>query len=74
MDVIAFIDWDFLLLLQLLGTSLTEEHIKILKRYTDTVYFLFDSDQAGQNATQRALSLAYQQDLFPKTTYPSSRI
>lgn len=66
MDVIALHRLGFPVAVATSGTSLTEEHIKILKRYTDTVYFLFDGDQAGQNATQRALSLAYQQDLFPK--------
>lgn len=66
MDVIALHRLGFPVAVATSGTSLTEEHIKILKRYTDTVYFLFDGDSAGQNATQRALSLAYQQDLFPK--------
>jgi len=66
MDVIALHRLGFPVAVATSGTSLTEDHIKILKRYTDTVYFLFDSDQAGQNATQRALSLTYQQDLFPK--------
>ena len=27
---------------------------------------MFDNDQAGQQATQRALKLFYQQNLFPK--------
>ncbi|HCB51598.1 TPA: hypothetical protein DEP21_03415 [Patescibacteria group bacterium] len=40
--------------------------MKLLKRYTDNIYFLFDSDQAGQSATIRALNIAYQQDIFPK--------
>lgn len=66
MDVIALHRLWFPVAVATSWTSLTEEHIKILKRYTNTVYFLFDSDQAGQNATQRAISLAYQQDLFPK--------
>lgn len=66
MDVIALHRLGYPVAVATSGTSLTEDHIKILKRYTDTVYFLFDGDHAGQNATQRALSLAYQQDLFPK--------
>lgn len=48
------------------GTALTEQHLKLLKRYTDNVYLLFDGDQAGQTATVRALNLAYQYDIFPK--------
>lgn len=37
------------------GTSLTANHIKLIKRYTNNVYFLFDSDPAGFDATIRAL-------------------
>ena len=47
-------------------TALTEEHIKILKRHTENLFLLFDNDQAGRQATFRALKLCYAQDLFPK--------
>ena len=47
-------------------TALTDEHIKLLKRYTENIYLMFDNDQAWQQATQRALKLFYQQNLFPK--------
>ena len=45
------------------GTALTEEHIKIIKRYCDRIYLLFDSDAAGQKATRAALVLAQRQGL-----------
>jgi len=48
------------------GTALTEQHIKILKRHTENLYLLFDNDQAGRDATFRALKLCYAQDLFPR--------
>lgn len=48
------------------GTALTESHVKILKRYTENIYLMFDNDGAGQQATQRALKLFYQENLFPK--------
>ncbi len=48
------------------GTALTNEHIKILKRYTENIFLMFDNDLAWQQATQRALKLFYQQNLFPK--------
>lgn len=41
------------------GTALTEEHLKILKRFTDNVVFCFDNDKAGQNALLKASSLAF---------------
>ena len=37
-----------------LGTSLTEAHSRLLKRYTTEVRLLFDSDAAGLRATFRA--------------------
>jgi DNA primase len=66
MDVIALTRLGFPIGVATSGTSLTEDHIKILKRYTDNLYFLFDNDKAGQQATFRAMKLCYNQDLFPK--------
>ena len=66
MDVVGLTRLGFPIGVATSGTSLTEQHIKLLKRYTDNLYLLFDSDQAGQAATIRALSIAYQNDIFPK--------
>lgn len=42
-----------------LGTSLTEQHIKILAKYSDSrrIYLAFDSDEAGVNATDRGAEI-----------------
>ncbi|HBG49806.1 MAG TPA: DNA primase [Cyanobacteria bacterium UBA9971] len=42
-----------------LGTALTEQHIKILARYSDSrrIYLAFDSDEAGINATDRGAEI-----------------
>jgi len=37
------------------GTAFTDQHARILKRYTDEVVLCFDSDEAGQNAAVRSL-------------------
>jgi len=37
-----------------LGTALTEEHAKLLKRYVDRVLLVFDADAAGLRAARRA--------------------
>jgi DNA primase len=37
------------------GTAFTDQHARILKRYTNEVVLCFDSDNAGQNAAVRAL-------------------
>ena len=41
------------------GTALTSEHIKLLSRYTPSrkIYLSFDTDSAGQKATQRNAEL-----------------
>jgi len=66
MDVVALYQLGFPVAVATSGTALTSDHIKIIKRFTDTVYFMFDNDSAGQEATLRALRVAYQQNLFPK--------
>jgi DNA primase len=38
----------------------------LLKRYTENVYILFDNDDAGKNASIRALKIAYRENIFPK--------
>ena len=40
-----------------LGTAFTAEHCKLLLRYAPAIYFCYDSDEAGQKATIRALSI-----------------
>ena len=40
-----------------LGTALTEEHIKIMSNYADSVVIAYDADEAGRKATQRAIGL-----------------
>ncbi|MGQ9650229.1 MAG: DNA primase [Phycisphaerae bacterium] len=40
-----------------LGTAMTEAHARLLRRFTDRVILLFDSDEAGQRAADRALAV-----------------
>ena len=40
------------------GTALTENHLKIIKRYTENLILAFDADLAGNLATKRAIDLA----------------
>lgn len=66
MDVIALHQYGVPLGVATCGTALTPDHIKLLKRHTDQVILLFDNDQAGGEATIRALKVAYQAELFPR--------
>jgi len=40
-----------------LGTALTKEQAKLLKRYSQEVFISYDADNAGQMATQRGLDI-----------------
>ncbi|PYT59927.1 MAG: DNA primase [Acidobacteria bacterium] len=44
------------------GTSLAEQQIKLLARFTRRVVVNYDPDAAGQSATERSLSLLLEQD------------
>ncbi len=57
MDAIALHQYGFDCAVASLGTSLTEEHAAMLARYTKQVVITYDGDAAGQNATQRAISM-----------------
>jgi len=40
------------------GTALTENHLKIIKRYTENLFLAFDTDTAGEEATKKGIGLA----------------
>lgn len=40
-----------------LGTALTRDHLKVLRRYVDRVVLVFDGDEAGRKANERGLDL-----------------
>lgn len=46
-----------------LGTALGVEHARILRRYAESVVLLFDSDEAGDRAVDRALPLFLSQTM-----------
>ncbi len=48
------------------GTSLTEDQMKLLQRFTNQVIFMYDSDEAGVNATLRGIDLALHEGLAVK--------
>ena len=46
-----------------LGTALTENQARLIKRYTKNVILSYDADNAGQNAAFRGLDILYQEGL-----------
>ncbi|XGC81056.1 DNA primase [Bdellovibrio bacteriovorus] len=56
-----------------MGTALTPDHGKMLKRMTKNVVALFDGDSAGMEAAERSLPILLAADLYPKgLTLPNS--
>ncbi|MEG8947581.1 DNA primase [Rosettibacter firmus] len=62
------------------GTSLTEEQVQLLSRFTKNVVLLFDADVAGQKASLRSIEILLKQDFdikimtLPKGEDPDSFI
>lgn len=57
MDVIALHQAGFSGAVATLGTAITSEHARLISRYAKNVYLAYDSDSAGQTATNRAISM-----------------
>ena len=58
-DVIACHQAGFTNAVATLGTALTREHAAVLRRLCDTVVLLFDGDQAGEKAAERAVEVFF---------------
>jgi len=62
------------------GTSLTEEQVQLLSRFTKNIIILFDADPAGQKASLRSIEILLKQDFevkviaLPKGEDPDSYI
>ncbi len=57
MDVIAMHQAGFTQAVASLGTSLTSDQCRLAAAYTDEAVLAYDSDEAGQKATRRAIGL-----------------
>jgi len=51
------------------GTALTAGHLKIVRRFADKVYLLFDGDSAGKKATVRSMDI-FLEEHFPADVVP----
>ncbi len=63
MDVIALNQAGFREAVASLGTALTQEQAKLIKRFADEVIISYDADSAGQNAAARAADILKPADL-----------
>lgn len=46
-----------------LGTALTEDHVRFLRRFAEKVVLVYDSDKAGKDAAERSISRFLAEDL-----------
>ena len=46
-----------------LGTAMTEDHVRFLRRFAEKVVLVYDSDKAGQDAAERSISRFLAEDL-----------
>lgn len=66
LDVIALRQGEFKNVVASLGTAFSQEHAALLKRYTREAVIVFDSDEAGIKATQRAIDILREQGIRVK--------
>jgi DNA primase len=56
------------------GTALTEDQVRLLKRFTDELLLVFDSDRAGREAAHKAVRLAAFHDMRTRVaTIPDAK-
>ena len=63
MDVVALAGAGVQTAVASLGTSLTREQAKLIKRYVDGVYLCYDGDQAGLNAALKGVDILAKEGL-----------
>ena len=63
MDVVALIQHGVNGVVATLGTALTNEQARLLKRYAPETWVSYDGDSAGQHAIMRALEIFEQEDI-----------
>lgn len=66
MDTISLYQAGFKNVVASMGTSLTQEQARLLKRYTDNVLISYDGDGAGQKANMRGLEILKSEGLNVK--------
>jgi DNA primase len=64
MDVLAMHQAGITACVAPLGTALTEQQVRLLKRFATRGVLLFDGDEAGEKASYRAIGLLERQDMI----------
>ena len=51
------------------GTSLTQEQVRLIKKFTENVTIMYDGDKAGLHAAIRAISLILKEGMNPRVVF-----
>ena len=68
-DVVALIQHGVNGVVATLGTALTNEQARLLKRYAPEIWVSYDGDSAGQHAIVRALDIFEQEDIKARVLF-----
>ncbi|MGC9324294.1 MAG: DNA primase [Desulfomonilia bacterium] len=66
MDVVSLENAGFHRSVATLGTALSEDHVHLLRRFTENMILIFDGDSAGKNAMIRSLEPFMASDVVPR--------
>lgn len=66
MDLISLYQVGIKNVVATMGTAITSDHGRVIRKLTRNVVVMFDGDSAGKEASERALSVLLEQDLYPR--------
>lgn len=66
MDCVTMVQYGYVNTVATLGTACTVAHLKLLSRYAQELYVLYDSDSAGHNAIIKMAEMCWQAELSLK--------
>lgn len=69
MDVVALVQHGVNGVVATLGTALTNEQARLLKRYAPEIWVSYDGDSAGQHAIERALGIFEEEDIQARVLF-----
>ena len=69
LDVISLTQYGIGGVVATLGTALTIEQVRLLKRFAPEIWLAYDGDEAGQHAIERGIGLCRQEDMEAKVLF-----
>jgi DNA primase len=73
-DAIALFENGIKNVVSTMGTSFTEQHARLLKRFASKIYFFFDNDLGGRSGAERAVEICNKVELTPLVITSNSNL